>query len=105
MLKKVGIVAAAATAAMIALSPLAFADHDDHDGETTNIWVEENSDARNQSNDCEFDQEVSNASGLVPVELLVIQDQSGSCTNVGDDAEQDEAEVTPTPVPPPVVVP
>jgi hypothetical protein len=96
VLKKVGIVAAAATAAMIALSPLAFADHDDHDGdrdrdrETTNVWIEENGEERNQSNECEFSQEVSNASGLVPVELLVTQTQSDNCTNLGDDAEISE---------------
>ena len=92
MLKKVGIVAAAATAAMIALSPLAFADHhdgDDRDGETTNIWVEENGEERNQSNECEFSQEFTN-SGLIDVGALVTQDQSGSCTNLGDDAEISE---------------
>ena len=101
MLKKVGIVAAAATAAMIALSPLAFAHHDDHDGETTNVYVEESSEERNQSNDCDFDQEISNASGLIPITLLVDQEQSGNCVNTGDDAESDdEDEVAPVPAPP-----
>jgi hypothetical protein len=69
VLKKVGIVAAAATAAMIALSPLAFAtdsngDHHDRDGETTNVWIDEESEERNQSNDCEFSQDFDNTATI-----------------------------------------
>jgi hypothetical protein len=103
VLKKVGIVAAAATAAMIALSPLAFATdsdgdnhhghhghHSSHDsdrgdegGETTNIYLEDESVERNQSNDCDFDQEFTNA-GLLGVAAIVTQTQTDNCVNVGD---------------------
>jgi hypothetical protein len=101
VLKKVGIVAAAATAAMIALSPLAFADNDDHDGETMNVYVEENGEERNQSNECEFSQDFDNL-GTIDVGALVTQDQSGNCTNLGDDAEITE-EAPALPILPPVL--
>jgi hypothetical protein len=73
VLKKVGIVAAAATAAMIALSPLAFAHDED---ETTTVSVEDNSVERNQSNECEFDQDVTNSAPLLGVVPLPTQIQT-----------------------------
>lgn len=72
MLKKAGIVVVAATAGLLALSPLAFASDKDHHGDTKNhddkgySQVEEGGDSTdveltnvetdNQTNDCEFGQ-------------------------------------------------
>ena len=116
MLKKVGIVAAAATAGVLALSPLAFAqgyeggrgdrDHD-RGSETTAFGFQDSSEERNQVNLCSFDQDSVVTPALVgPVLPLISQDQNGNCVNVGEDAEVEEAPVpTTTPVPPPVVPP
>ncbi|WP_433556936.1 hypothetical protein ACQPWY_33925 [Pseudonocardia xinjiangensis] len=97
MLKKLGMVAAVATAGMLALSPLAFAgdkdDHGDrsHDRSTsrsssdTSVAVEDNSVQRNQVNVCEFDQDSSAVGGLAgPILPLPTQIQMLNCVNIGD---------------------
>jgi hypothetical protein len=97
VLKKVGIVAAAATASMIALSPLAFAQGNgdrDRDGDrldysnSTAFSFEDNSVERNQRNACEFDQDaivVPPVAGVAPGS--VTQSANGNCINIGDGGE------------------
>jgi hypothetical protein len=97
VLKKAGIVAAVATAGVLALSPLAFAQdnggHGDRDrdrggDQTTGLSFEDNSVERNQVNLCSFDQDVEAYGGLLgPVLPLISQDQNGNCVNVGDRSE------------------
>ncbi|WP_433276153.1 hypothetical protein ACQPZA_33530 [Pseudonocardia xinjiangensis] len=118
MLKKVGIMAAAATAGMLALSPLAFAhdydrghdrDRDDRGSQSTLFAFEDDSVERNQVNLCSFDQDSTVTPGLVGAILpLISQDQNGNCVNLGDGAEaedDDDAAPTPAPVPPAAVAP
>ena len=117
MLKKAGIVAAVATAGVLALSPLAFAqgngngdgdrDRDRGGNSSTGFSFEENSVERNQVNLCSFDQEYNGEpGGLVPGILpLVSQDQNYNCVNVGDRSDYTApAEILP-PLVPPVVPP
>ena len=98
MLKKVGIVAAAATAGVLALSPLAFAQgyeggHGDQDRDrgghqNTAFGFEDNSVERNQVNLCSFDQEATVPPGLIgPILPLISQDQNNDCVNVGDGSD------------------
>jgi hypothetical protein len=114
VLKKVGIMAAAATAGMLALSPLAFAhdydrgdrDRDDRGSSQSNLFAFENDSVeRNQVNLCSFDQDSTVTPGLVGAILpLISQDQNGNCVNLGDGAEaedDDDAVPTPAPVVPP----
>jgi hypothetical protein len=83
VLKKVGIVATAATAALIALSPFAFATGGPDDGDTTTtVTVEDNSVERDQVNRCTFEQGVADG-GLVPG-VLPTQIQALNCINIGD---------------------
>jgi hypothetical protein len=113
VLKKVGMVAAAATAGMLALSPLAFAhdgygdrDRDRDRNETTAFAFEDDSVERNQVNLCEFDQDSTILPSTVVGAILpgVVQDQNNNCVNVGDGSEYEpEAEVIPPPVVPPVL--
>jgi hypothetical protein len=96
VLKKAGIVAAVATAGVLALSPLAFAQgngNGDGDGDrdrggnsSTGFSFEDNSVERNQVNLCSFDQDYNGEPGeLIPGILpLVSQDQNYDCVNVGD---------------------
>jgi hypothetical protein len=51
--------------------------------------IDEESEERNQSNDCEFSQDFDNTA-TIGIAALVTQDQSGNCTNIGDDAELPE---------------
>jgi hypothetical protein len=97
VLKKAGIVAAVATAGVLALSPLAFAQgnggHGDRDrdrggNQTTGVSFEDNSVERNQVNLCSFDQDVEATGGVVgPVLPLISQDQNYNCVNVGDHSD------------------
>jgi hypothetical protein len=87
VLKKAGIVAATATAGILALSPLAFAaDPDDRgDGrDDTVVSVEDNSVERNQVNECSFEQNSATTGLLGPILSLPTQRQQGNCVNVGD---------------------
>ncbi len=116
MLKKVGIVAAAATAGVLALSPLAFAqgyeggrgDRDrDRGNETTAFGFQDSSEERNQVNLCSFDQDSVVTPALAgPILPLISQDQNNNCVNVGDGSEYEApAEVIPPLVPLVPVVP
>jgi hypothetical protein len=99
VLKKLGIVAATATAGMLALSPLAFASgkgHDNgydrdsyrYDGRTV-VRVVDNSVERNQDNACSFDQDAISTAGAIVGVLggTISQAQNGNCVNLGDDVE------------------
>jgi hypothetical protein len=114
VLKKVGIVAAVATAGVLALSPLAFAqgngngdgDRDRGGNSSTGFSFEDNSVERNQVNLCSFDQEYNGEpGGLIPGILpLVSQDQNYNCVNVGDRSDYTApAELLPPLLPPPGV--
>jgi hypothetical protein len=116
VLKKVGIVAAAATAGVLALSPLAFAqgyeggrgDRDrDHSSETNAFGFRDGSVERNQVNLCSFDQDSTVTPALVgPILPLISQDQNNNCANVGDGSEYaPEAEVIPPLAPVVPIVP
>jgi len=103
VLKKLGIVAATATAGMLALSPLAFAQTGGFGfgSDDARFWFVDNSVERSQSNECSFDQDgivVSGAVGVLGSSLT--QDSNNNCVNVGDDSE---IEVPAEPAP--VVVP
>jgi hypothetical protein len=108
VLKKVGMVAAVATAGMLALSPLAFAGdkdgHGDRDrggNQTDSFSFEANSVERNQVNLCSFDQDVEAYGGLLgPILPLISQDQNDNCVNVGDGSEYGPE---PAPILPPVI--
>jgi hypothetical protein len=96
MLKKAGIVVAAAATGLFALSPLAFADEDI-------TYKVDQSRSVEQSNDCEFDQDARAvnvgavaAPGVLPA--IAGQEQTGSCVNsadVDDDEDEDETGATP----------
>ena len=87
MLKKIGMVAAVATAGMLALSPLAFAGDKDGHGDRqpdrsseTSVSVQDNSVERNQVNQCDLGQESAPALlGLLPSQIQVL-----NCVNIGD---------------------
>jgi hypothetical protein len=97
MMKKAGIIVAAAAAGLVALTPFAFADNDHHEsGETTYSNVEDG----NVTNDCEFGQEgpaiaqdltggdsLLGVAGLVTgaVAPVTTQTQLGNCTNLNVD--------------------
>jgi hypothetical protein len=109
VLKKVGIVAAVATAGVLALSPLAFAGdkdgHGDRDrggNQTNSFSFEDESVERNQVNLCSFDQEATALPATVVGAILpsVFQDQNDNCVNVGDGSEYGPE---PEPVLPPVI--
>ena len=117
MLKKAGIVAAVATAGVLALSPLAFAQgngdnggHGDRDrdrgsSQTNAFSFEDESVERNQVNLCSFDQDAETYAGLLgPVLPLVSQDQNDNCVNIGDGVYSPAPTTTPV-VPPPVITP
>jgi hypothetical protein len=80
-------VAAVATAGMLALSPLAFAGEKDGHGDRqrdrsseTSVSVEDNSVERNQVNQCDLSQESTPALlGLLPSQI-----QMFNCVNIGD---------------------
>ena len=97
MMKKAGIIVAAAAAGLVALTPFAFANNDHQEsGETTYSNVEDG----NVTNDCEFGQEgpaiaqdltggdsLIGAAGLVTgaVAPITAQTQAANCTNVNLD--------------------
>jgi hypothetical protein len=103
VLKKAGIVAAVATAGVLALSPLAFAQgygdngdnggHGDRDrdrgsSQTNEFSFENDSVERNQVNLCSFDQDAEAYGGLLgPILPLISQDQNGNCVNIGDGSD------------------
>jgi len=114
VLKKVGIVAAVATAGVLALSPLAFAqgnggngdrDRDRGSSETTWFSFEDDSVERNQVNLCSFDQEATVTPALAGVLPTIAQDQNGNCVNAGDGSEYTgpTEELPLLPVVPPVI--
>jgi hypothetical protein len=115
VLKKVGIVAAVATAGVLALSPLAFAqgngngdgDRDRGGNSSSGFSFEDNSVERNQVNLCSFEQEYTGAPGaLIPGILpLVSQDQNYDCVNVGDHSDYTAPDEVLPPLVPPVVPP
>ena len=102
MLKKAGIVVAAATAGILALTPFAFAhnDHDDHHEphhESSHVEYS-NVEEGNLTNDCDFtqdagsiDQSLTGGSSLLDmggiaeglIAPVTTQTQLGNCTNVG----------------------
>jgi hypothetical protein len=84
--KKVGLIAAAATAGMIALSPLAFATNSHDHPDTTDAPVEDTK--------CTFDQKADNG-GPVPG-VLTTQIQMFNCWSVGGNSSAEW-------VPPPAV--
>jgi hypothetical protein len=99
VLKKAGIVVAAAAAGMLAMSPLAFAGDSGHDGDPhhghvyvvkhgdDNSYHVDNSIDRDQHNHCYFSQNessVGDSTGTGVVPLLGALAQTGNCTNVGD---------------------
>lgn len=88
MLKKAGIVAAVATAGVLALTPFAFADNDTkhHEPRVTHVTIDEGDINRDQMNECTFDQERS-SEATVDLSLGDSQAQNGNCVNVGDDSE------------------
>jgi hypothetical protein len=115
VLKKVGIVAAVATAGVLALSPLAFAqgngdnggngDRDRGSSQTNAFSFENDSVERNQVNLCSFDQDAETYAGLLgPILPLVSQDQNHNCVNIGDGVDS-PAPAMPPVVPPPVITP
>jgi len=87
VLKKVGMVAAVATAGMLALSPLAFAgdkndqaDRERDRSSETSVAVQDNSVERNQVNQCDLSQESTPALlGLLPSQIQLL-----NCVNIGD---------------------
>ncbi|WP_214403249.1 hypothetical protein [Pseudonocardia lacus] len=98
MMKKAGIIVAAAAAGLVALTPFAFADNDHHheSGETTYSNVQDG----NVGNECEFGQagpaiaqdltggdSLVGAAGLVTgaVAPVTTQTQAANCTNVNLD--------------------
>jgi hypothetical protein len=89
VLKKAGIVAAVATAGVLALTPLAFA-NDHHDGDrdrgTTRVMIEEGDVQRDQINACSFSQDIDNDS-ILPLGQTSTQSQDDNCVNVGDGSE------------------
>jgi len=96
VLKKAGIVAAVATAGVLALSPLAFAqdngghgnrDRDRGGNQTTGFSFEDDSVERNQVNLCSFDQDATVTPATVGVLPTIAQDQNGNCVNAGDASE------------------
>jgi hypothetical protein len=89
VLKKAGMVAVAAMAGVLALSPLAFATGADNRGDPggdsgTSTSVEDNSVERNQVNQCEFEQDSASTGLLGPLLPLLNQGQQLNCVNVGD---------------------
>jgi len=97
MMKKAGIIVAAAAAGLVALTPFAFANNDHHESGETNYSNVEDS---NVTNDCEFGQEgpavaqdLTGGSSLLGAADLVTgavapittQTQLGNCTNLNVD--------------------
>jgi len=105
VLKKVGIVAAAATAGVLALSPLAFAadedGHDDRDrGGSQSTWFlfEDDSVERNQVNFCASDQDTDILPSTIVGAVLpsIEQDQNDNCVNAGDGSEVEPEPAAPS---------
>ncbi|WP_433279601.1 hypothetical protein ACQPZA_07675 [Pseudonocardia xinjiangensis] len=104
MPKKVGIVATAAAAGMLTLSPLAFANDDRG---TTSFSFEGAGVQQNQVNLCRFDQDVDvlPAAPVGAVLPLVSQEQNGNCINVGDGGRAAAPAPPTTPSPAPTTTP
>ncbi|WP_433278311.1 hypothetical protein ACQPZA_03470 [Pseudonocardia xinjiangensis] len=108
MSKKIGIVAVAATAGMLALSPLAFANDDgdrDRGGSGTGsfrFWLDDDV-QREQINRCTSERTINGLPPTTPAPVppLVVQEQSGNCVNVPDGAERTRPTPPPTTTVPP----
>jgi len=107
VLKKVGIVAAAATAGLLALSPLAFAadNHDDGDkGSDTSVWYDDHSGDSYQSTYCVYKEDAPDGDGGSLIGTITGAISGGTffpgvgtgspsdnkqlnCSNFGDDSE------------------
>jgi hypothetical protein len=106
--KKIGIVAVAATAGMLVLSPLAFANDDgdrDRGGSGTGsfrFWLDDDV-QREQINRCTFERTINGLPPTTPAPVppLVVQEQSGNCINVPDGAERTRPTPPPTTTAPP----
>ncbi len=100
MLKKTGIIVAAAAAGVLGLSSLAFATtgNDDHGHPAPSVVEYSNTESGNLANDCEFgqdagsiDQDVTSGSSLLGVAdaatglvaPITTQAQALNCTNIG----------------------
>jgi hypothetical protein len=81
VLKKLGIVAAAATASMIALSPLAFAGekHDDGRSRSSFSWEQES-----QSNECHLYPRPPAATVPITIDAPLLANQHVTCINADD---------------------
>jgi hypothetical protein len=111
--KKAGIVAVAATAGMLALSPLAFAndygdrDHDRERGGSGTAsfgsWFDDDDVQRGRIDRCTFEQTINGLPPTTPAPIppLVSQEQSGNCVNVPDGAERTRPTPPPTTTVPP----
>ena len=111
MSKKVGIVAVAATAGMLALSPLAFAndygdrDHDRGGSGTApfGLWFDDHDVQQERIVRCTSEQTVNGLPPVTPAPVppVVSQEQSGNCVNVPDGAERTRPTPPPTTTVPP----
>jgi hypothetical protein len=111
--KKAGIVAVAAAAGMLALSPLAFAgDYGDRErggsGPTSfGFWFDDDDVQQDGITRCTNEQTINGLPPTTPAPVppLVVQEQSGNCVNVPDGAERTRPTPSPTTtVPPPAAV-